>query len=181
MTEGPVSYEYITTVDVNRLCIDVFGDNNRVTQWLDDRESAVGGPAVTCALVAAAGGAAGAIGGPVTVVAGAKVAGKICVASAIGCAAETMFSGMTTCNGIQIDVYGRRSTVASTPVLFVPRCDGYLNTDDVVNTIESYANGAADTAGSHVSDGVDTASDIAGDLADGGGNLLSEGADLIGF
>ena len=195
MTEGPVSYEYITTVDVHRICVDVFGDNNRVTRWLDDIGSEPGGSQVSCSLVVGAGATAGFVGGPKGVITGGTIGGIVCAASVIGCTAENIFSEMTTCNGVEVEVYGRaKSTVitSSPPVLLVPKCDEYLDPNDVTDTLQKHATGTVDTAvdyGSNAANSVEdhgnnvvgTADDIASELADEGGDLLSEGADLIRF
>jgi|GEM_PF-3363737 len=167
-------YEYLMTIDVNDLCNDVYGDDNQVTEWLEDHGAPTGGPGVLCAGVAIVGGAASWIGGPVTVVGGASIAGTICLAGTATCTIEGIFSEMTTCNAVELEVYGREeyTTNSDLNVLIVPTCEGYLDVDfdDAVDALQD-AGGSA----------VDTADDIADDLADAGGDVIDEGTDLIGF
>lgn len=102
-------YEYITTVDVNEFCKTVYGDDQPVAEWFDDMGSHVHGTTATCTGIAIAGGTASSIGGPATIIGGASIAGTLCMTGAGGCAVEGIFSTQTTCNGVEIDIYGHKN------------------------------------------------------------------------
>jgi hypothetical protein len=164
--DAPEGWEYVSTVDLNELCNDVYGSDNPVTEKLNELGAPTGGAGVTCAGVAVAGGAASAFGGPVSVVGGASIVGGLCTGGVIGCTVEGVFSEQTSCNGVEFEVFVTYETKPQ--VIIVPVCDGDLFDDELVSDLEN----AGD-------DAWNTATDIADDLADGIGSLAEEGWDII--